>query len=262
MFSFLLGLFKGCDTNLVNPGLEITMYDIGKADCFLLQVDNKNIMIDTGLSKNKEEVLDSLKDKDIEKLDYLILTHMDKDHIGSADNIIEEIQIDNLIMPEQTRDSKQFRKLQEAIKVKGLKPILLHEEMNFETENGKFTIYPPKEMSYEKSNDYSLITSLKYGEKSFLFTGDAEAIRLQEFMDSNNETYDFLKVPHHGNWNENSEAFIKQISPKYAVITSDRKNEPSKEILSILDSEDIKTYLTIDGEIVVLCDGKNISIKN
>lgn len=259
MFSFMLGLFKGCGDNL--QGLEITMYDIGKADCFLLQIDDKNVMIDAGLSKNKDEILKSLKDKEIKKIDYLILTHMDKDHIGSADNIIEEIEVDNLIMPEQTRDSKQFRKLQEAIEAKDIEPILLHEEMRFEIEKGKFIIYPPMKDSYEKSNDYSLITSLKYGEKSFLFAGDAEAIRLEEFMENDEDNYDFLKVPHHGNFNKNSEAFINYVKPDYAVITSDRENEPSKELLSILDSEDIKTYLTIDGEIIVRSDGNQIEVE-
>ena len=92
MVSLFFGLFKGCNKELDNADFKMTMYDIGKADCFLLEVDGKNIMIDSGLSKNKEEILKSLEKKDIEKLDYFIITHMDKDHIGSADNIIERIR--------------------------------------------------------------------------------------------------------------------------------------------------------------------------
>lgn len=261
MFSFFLGLFGGCNKELKNSNFKVIMYDIGKADCFLLKVDGKNIMIDSGLSNNKEEIMKSLEKNDINKIDYFILTHMDKDHIGSADNIIENIQIENLIMPNQVRDSKQYRKLKEAIKLKKLEPIILqNNSMTFETSKGKFTIESGEKESYEKSNDYSLITSIIYGNKKFLFTGDAETERLKEFVNKNKSTYDFIKMPHHGNLDEGIEKLLKQTKPKYAVITSDRKNEPNKELLNMLDEKKIETYLTIDGEIEVLCNGDEIVI--
>lgn len=261
---YLLGnIFKGCkEIQLKNAGLEITVINVGKADSILIEVEGTNILIDTGLNKTSNIVLDTLKEKNIEELDYLILTHMDKDHIGGAKIILENIKVDNLVQADQVVDSKRYEKLQEAITENNYEPILLRENMSFEVGNGKIEIQPGEKESYEQSNDYSLIVTLEYGEKSFLFMGDAEEIRTEEFLNNNNnnKTYDFIKIPHHGRYHENSQDLIDEVKPKYAAITCSKEKMPEKELLNILNDNDVKTYLTVDGDIVIKSDGKRISI--
>lgn len=256
-------IFKGCkEIQLKNAGLEITVINVGKADSILIEVEGTNILIDTGLNKTSNIVLDTLKEKNIEELDYLILTHMDKDHIGGAKIILENIKVDNLVQADQVVDSKRYEKLQEAITENNYEPILLRENMSFEVGNGKIEIQPGEKESYEQSNDYSLIVTLEYGEKSFLFMGDAEEIRTEEFLNNNNnnKTYDFIKIPHHGRYHENSQDLIDEVKPKYAAITCSKEKMPEKELLNILNDNDVKTYLTVDGDIVIKSDGKRISI--
>ena len=187
---------------------------------------------------------------------------MDKDHIGGAKIILENIKVDNLVQADQVVDSKRYEKLQEAITENNYEPILLRENMSFEVGNGKIEIQPGEKESYEQSNDYSLIVTLEYGEKSFLFMGDAEEIRTEEFLNNNNnnKTYDFIKIPHHGRYHENSQDLIDEVKPKYAAITCSKEKMPEKELLNILNDNDVKTYLTVDGDIVIKSDGKRISI--
>ena len=64
-----------------NISLEVTILDTGKSDCIFIEIGDKTIMIDTGLDRNGEQILASLHEKGIDHIDYLILTHLDKDHI-------------------------------------------------------------------------------------------------------------------------------------------------------------------------------------
>ena len=91
--------------NIENAPFEITFMNVGKADSIFLSIDDKNIMIDTGLNSTKDNVVSQLKEKNIDSIDYLILTHMDKDHIGGADAILNEFKVDNVIQADYSKDS-------------------------------------------------------------------------------------------------------------------------------------------------------------
>ncbi|HCW54681.1 MAG TPA: MBL fold protein [Clostridium sp.] len=242
-----------------NAPVDITIMDIGKADCILIKLQDKAIMIDTGLNKTGNEVLDELKENNINTLDYLILTHMDKDHIGGADKVIDNINIYNLIQADYVKESKQYNQYEESIKEKNITPILLHEKITTEINGAEINIYPAQKNYYEKSNDYSIIVELKYGEYSFLFAGDAEDERIKEFVSSNNNKYTFIKIPHHGRYNDMSEELIKSTSPSYAAITCSEEEMPNDKMIDILKKYNVKTYLTSDGEIEIKTDGKDIS---
>lgn len=238
--------------------VDITVMDIGKADCILIKLQDKTIMIDTGLNKNGQHIVDKLKENNIDTLDYLILTHMDKDHIGGADTVIDNIKIDNLIQADYVKESKQYDQYEESIKKNNVLPVLLHEKISTEINGAEINIYPAKKDYYEQSNDYSIIVELIYGEYNFLFAGDAEDERLKEFLNSNNTKYTFVKIPHHGRNDSMSEAFIKSTSPDYAAITCSDEEVPDDELLNILKKNNVKTYLTSDGEIEIKTDGKSI----
>ena len=83
-------------------------------------------MIDTGLDENGETITDFLKKENIDTIDYLIISHLDKDHIGGADIILDEgIEVQNVIQPNYSRDTKQHKEYVKALEKHDIKPTLL-----------------------------------------------------------------------------------------------------------------------------------------
>ncbi len=241
--------------------LKITVLDVGKADSIFLSIGDKNVLIDTGEDENGQDILTYLKRKNVKKLDYMIITHFDKDHVGGADIILNNIDVSNVIQAKYNKSSKQFNQYIKALNNKNINPISLTQIMSFNLNGVEFTIYPPNKETYaESDNDFSLVTSVKHQNNSFLFAGDAENERLQELLRSGNLNHTFLKVPHHGRYNSNSEKFLYAVNPKYAAITCSKKNPADSKILSILDTLSTKTYLTTNGDIKILSDGNSINV--
>ncbi|NMS90845.1 MBL fold metallo-hydrolase [Clostridioides difficile] len=246
--------------NTKNTAFKTTILSTGKSDCILIEIGDKVIMIDTGEDKNGEQIVDKLKEKGINELDYLILTHLDKDHIGGVDSVLSSVKVKNLIQANYKKDSKQYDEYMDSLKKANVEPIVLKEKMNIVINNAEISIQPASKSEYELSNDYSIMTSINYGEHKFLFAGDAEEKRLEEFISENNLKYDFVKIPHHGRYDKLTEAFLESISPKYAIITCSDKKAPGEEVLKILQKLNVKTFLTSDGDVVINSDGKTLSV--
>ncbi|MBY2475431.1 MBL fold metallo-hydrolase [Clostridioides difficile] len=243
-----------------NTAFKTTILSTGKSDCILIEIGDKVIMIDTGEDKNGKQIVDKLKEKEINTLDYLILTHLDKDHIGGVDSVLSSVKVKNLIQANYKKDSKQYDEYIDSLKKADVEPVVLKEKMNIVISNAEISIQPASKSEYESSNDYSIMTSINYGEHKFLFAGDAEEERLAEFISENTLKYDFVKIPHHGRYDKLTEAFLDSISPEYAVITCSEKKAPEEDVLKILEKLNIKTFLTSDGDVVINSDGKVLSV--
>lgn len=247
--------------NTKNTAFKTTILSTGKSDCILIEIGDKVVMIDTGEDKNGEQIVDKLKEKGVNTLDYLILTHLDKDHIGGVDSVLSSVKVKNLIQANYEKDSKQYDEYTDSLKQAGVEPVVLKEKMNLEINNAKISIQPASKSDYESSNDYSIMTSINYGEHRFLFAGDAEEKRLAEFISENTLKYDFVKIPHHGRYDKLTEAFLESITPEYAVITCSDKKAPDEDVLKILEKLNVKTFLTSAGDIVINSDSKTLSVR-
>ena len=246
--------------NIENAPFEVTFMNVGKADCILIKIEGKSILIDTGLNSTKKEVVDELKEKGVDELEYLILTHMDKDHIGGADEVIDKFKVNNLIQADYKKDSKQYDQYIKSIEEKNIEPVLLHNNIKVDINNAAINIYPALKASYSKSNDYSIIIDITYGNYSFLFAGDAEEERLSEFIDTNNKNYTVVKIPHHGRINSLSEEFIKSVKPSYSIITCSDEEKADQKLIELQNKYKVKTFMTNEGEVIVKTDGDKINI--
>lgn len=254
--------------NIITEPLEemkIDILNIGKADCTIIRSKDKTVIIDTGEKNDKDDLLDYLDENDIDTIDYLILTHFDKDHIGGAAKLIKNKEIKKVIEPDYSKESKEYTNLIEALDEKDIKPKVLTKNMSFELDDANFTIYPPLKSDYgeDASNEFSLVVSITHGNNKFLFAGDAQNDRLNELLsqiDDLNST--FLKVPHHGRLDENSNKFFKKVKPKYAVITCSDKNPPDDEVVKYLENIGTKVYLTSKGQVTCSSDGIELNIEN
>ncbi|MGE7917445.1 ComEC/Rec2 family competence protein [Viridibacillus sp. NPDC093762] len=238
--------------------LDMTIFQIGKADSMLLMSGGKTILIDTGEDKHGKKIVDYLEEHNIEKIDYLILTHFDKDHVGGADTIINSVDVQEIITPNYKRSSIQYLEYKNAITANHINPKALTSTYSFTAGTAEFTVYPPQKSKYKIENDYSLIVSVQHGSNSFLLTADAEEERMDEIMKHSVVEHTFLKVPHHGKFEDNTLEFYSMVNPKFAVITSARKRTKAVRALEKLGT---KVFVTKNGTVYVKSDGTSISMQ-
>lgn len=246
---------KNIGTNMEDSHLQVKILEVGKADAIIMSVYDKTILIDTATTEEEDKVVSALKGKGITHLDYLILTHMDKDHIGGAATIIRQFEIGEVIYADYIKNSDEYEALIEAIQNKDQNSTALHEKKAIQIDDIKLVLSPAKEENYEDSNDYSIMVDVVYGTQKFLFAGDAYEKRLKEFLEENSDTYTFLKVPHHGNYNNQTEEFIKSVKPTYSVITCASVKKVDKETIALLKKYNSKVYYTCNGVVTVQSDG-------
>jgi len=241
----------------------VTVLNVGSADCIVIQTSNHTIMIDTGTDNESDAILSFLQENMITTIDYLIITHFDKDHVGGADKIIDVVGIGQIIQPDYVRDSKQYKEYADAVKKKQTSVTKLTEDMEFALDDVEIAIYVPiADFVVGDDNNYSLVTSVIHGENTFLFAGDAEQIRLQELLDKEIGEHTFLKVPHHGEVEDNSEEFFVAVNPRYAVITCSIKEPAEDEVIELLEGIGTEVFLVSDGTVTCMSDGTQISVSN
>ena len=175
----------------------------------------------------------------------------------------EAVEVGEILQPDYVSESGQYLEYREALEQAGKEPVLVTETWTLSLGNAELVVYPPQQEEYkEEDNDFSLVISMTYKERRFLFAGDSERERLEELL---NQTefdlrHDLLKVPHHGRKEKNSEEFLKAVSPEIAVITCSSERPADDKVLNILKSLDTNTYLTSEGTITCLSDGKELKI--
>lgn len=240
---------------------QTDILDIGKADAVILRTAGKTAIIDCGEKGDGKKLIRYLTDNSIKKIDYLFITHFDKDHVGGAAKIIEETEVGRIITPDYIGNNDEYTAFAEAAEKKDITPTLLQSSIDITMEDTLFRVYPPKKSFYkEGDNDYSLVISVTHGENTFLFAGDAEEERLAELPSQLDLKHSFLKLPHHGRYNENTEKFLTAVGPEYSVITCSSKNPADERTVNILKNLGCASYLTQNGAVTVISDGKTINI--
>ena len=247
----------------LNSNFEIVMFEVGEADCHLIKYPyNKNtILIDTGKNeyKIKNEVIPYLKSIGIKKIDYLIITHGDLDHMGEAINLVNNFKVEKVIF-----NCGPYNDLeQELIKVLDKKKIKYYsciKELNID--NNKLYFLQTKE--YDNENDNSNVIYSELNVYKFMFMGDAGIDKEKDILDKYNlSNVDVLKVGHHGSKTSSSKEFINVINPKYSIISVGKNNRyghPNKEVLENLENS--KIYRTDeDGSIMFKIKNNELKIE-
>lgn len=243
--------------------MKITFFDVGKGDAVLIETSESSMLIDSGYDKTFQTILTYLDKQEIRKLDYMVITHFDKDHVGGADRILQNLEVDTVLQPDYLSDAGQASEYYAAMEQKGMEPVLVTETMRLSMDGADILVYPPQQKEYEEEdNDFSLVISMTYQGKKFLFAGDSEKVRLQELLEQTDFdlSHDLLKVPHHGKKEKNSEEFLEAVSPKIAVITCSEEMPPDEKILEILEHQQTDIYLTTEGSVTCLCSSKGLQI--
>lgn len=243
LFLFLVLIFNKY-SYLFDNNAYIYFFAVGQGDSSLI-VSSKHkevILIDTGgLFGNYypiENIINFLKSIGITKINYLILTHGDYDHMGYSSYLINNYKVKNVIFNNGTFNDLEL----ELIDILNKKNITYYQSLEYLNIANSKLYFLNKEI-YNNENDNSSVLYLKLSNYKFLFMGDA-SINVEDKLI---KTYslndiDVLKVGHHGSKTSSSKNFINYINPKYSIISVGKNNlfgHPNREVLKILEQSEI-----------------------
>ena len=245
----------------VTGEFRFSVLKAGQADAIIMQTETHCVIIDCGEKDDGDDIAAYLADNGIENVDYIFITHFDKDHVGGAKKVLDSVSVEKIITPAYEGTNSEYTKYVNAAGEHNITPTPISEEMSVTLDDVLFEVYPPQKTSYaEGDNDFSLAISVTHGDNRFLFAGDAEKERLSEIMEQVSGEFDFLKVPHHGRYNKKTDEFFASVKPVYAVITDSEKKPAEDKTVAALESIGSSVYYTRNGDVNVTSDGEKIII--
>ena len=256
--------------------LEFTMLDVGQGDALYLELPGETTcLIDGGSTSIKKigqyRILPYLKYEGVDTLDYVILTHLDEDHINGIRELLETtgsldgVTIKQIMFPEIANPDEKYMELWKLAKQKGVQPetigtgdVILGEEWEVRC------LYPEKGMYVTDKNDVSTTLQLIFGGFSMLLTGDL-GLEGEEKLLANERLnkVDIWKVSHHGSKYSGGERFLEKIKPQLSLISVGRNSygHPSEEILQRLNAVGSQVETTREGgALMIESDGKIFSL--
>lgn len=264
----ITAVLGGCSRNeklsapAATENFGFSVLKVGQADAIIMQTANNCVIIDCGEKGDGKKILEYLEENKITSVSKLFITHFDKDHVGGAAKVINNVNVEEIVTPCYKGTSGEYENFLSAAESKGLSPFEIDENRSFILDDVLFEVFPPQKKTYkEGDNDFSLLISVTHGKNRFLFTGDAEEERTAEILKTVKGEYTFLKVPHHGRFNQKTEALINSIKPRYAVITDSEKNPAEEATLNALEGSGCRVYETKNGDVFVSSGGEDIEIK-
>ena len=242
-------------------------FDVSQGDSSLLVIGNNVTLIDTGGKVSddnlsiyvKNRIIPYLKSQGIRKIDNLVLTHGDFDHMGEAIDLVNNFKVEKVIF-----NCGPYNDLEkELIKVldnKNIKYYSCIKELNVD----KNKLYFLKTKEYDNENDNSNVIYTELNRYKFMFMGDASISTEKEIMNKYKlPNIDVLKVGHHGSKTSSSKYFINEMNPKYSIISVGKNNRyghPNKEVLENLENS--KIYRTDqDGSIIFKIKNNKLKIE-
>ncbi len=241
--------------------------DVGQASSTVIIFPNDKVMIvDTGSVDSEETFMEQVdvifRANNIDKVDELILSHSDADHIGGTVALLKKYQVDKVVRP-NAKSTSEFETIEDALTVstETYKNVIdaIYSEPNCEVSTTKneswqegeacVKIYAPHETSYSDTNSYSSIVYIEYDEQSFLLMGDAVGVRESEFISDLEDDLDvtFLLVAHHGSKTSTTQEFLGKVHPTYAIVSAEDDVYPTSEVVERLEDADVEQiYCTRD----------------
>ena len=260
----LLMFTAGCGTVASAENLVVYFLDVGQADAAILQCGDEVMMIDGGESSDSSLIYSYLtKTLGITHIDYMIATHPHADHIGSLSGALNACSVGVVYSPVTSYDSKQFSSLVKYTQKQGRDLTVPEVGDSFAFGDAQVQFLSPSQ-KYSNTNDSSIVVRIVHGINTFLFAGDAEWDAEHDMVDSG---YDLsatvLKVGHHGSDTSSSYVFLREVMPKYAVISCGKDNSydhPTEGVLSRLRDVGAQIFRTdLQGDVVFVSDGTTLS---
>lgn len=234
-----LDMFNGVETG--NPLLKSHFIDVGQGDsCFVELGHGKSMLIDAGTAKSAQKIVSYIQNRGYDRIDYLVLTHPDADHIGGAAAVLDAFAVGTTFMPDVVSTTQTFERTIAALERNGCAVVPAVANTTLFTD-GKLSarFVSPTHIVSNKTNENSAVVWMDYGGKTFYYTGDADAADLARVAPGH---VDVLKVSHHGSNTGTSAALVAKTTPSHAVISCGLDNSyghPTRGVLKLLSGSNV-----------------------
>ena len=254
-------------------GMEICMLDVGQGDCLFWELPDGTTFLSDGGSTSVSDVgnyriVPFLKARGVHKIDYLLISHMDQDHINGIKEVLEDgsIQVKQALLPGLQRKDDAYLEMEALLENANVEKLCLNSgDLAAQGDYSMRCLWPPVEGQTDDRNKMSLVMEVEYGEFRMLLTGDIdEQAERQLAATGQLETVDILKVAHHGSKTSSINEFLAAVKPKIAVISSGEGNKykhPSPEVVQRLYNLQADVFNTaLCGDIIIKSNGKTCDI--
>lgn len=254
---------KFADVDLNNEDFNILFMYVGQADSTLIKYKNKTMLIDAGNNEDGKNIVKFLKDKRISKLDYIVGTHYDEDHIGGLDDIIENFDIGKFYLSNGGELGPNYYNLEKAAKKKNLTITIPKVGDKIDFGDVDMEVMAASKFDGKNDNNASIVIQAKYGSRKYLFMGDLE--KQEEAKRKWNEV-DVLKAGHHGSNTSSTQEFLNQVKPKYVFVSAGKNNKyrlPNVKAMERIEKTGAKIFRTDVNEssFWLTSNGNDIDIK-
>jgi len=253
----------------LEPGeLELRALDVGQGDALLTRLDGATMLVDAGPDAPTAgaDIVPQLRRLGVDRLDYLVLTHADGDHIGGAPTVMREFAVGTVVHADRDLSHPVMREVLDLARDAGVAvrrvkrgdSIAWHPQV-------ELSVLNPPEPGPDDDNDRSVVLRLAYRTSAILLTGDIEASAERELVESGVlKSADVLKVPHHGSNSSSTAEFLDAVEPQIAVVSAGRYNafdHPRDGALRRLRTRDAEVFRTdLAGDVTVRTDGRVIQV--
>lgn len=247
-----------------HASLTVHYLDVGQGNAILAESEGHYMLIDGGARESSSFVVHYLKEQKIEKLDYILISHFDEDHLAGAIGALYNFPVDTLITPDYETDSAIYRSYEKAVKEKSYEALHPKVGEQFAFGAAKFRIISPVSYGHEDENQDSVGIILENGKNRFFIGGDIGLESEKEILDAGTEIKaDVMLMNHHGF--HVSRRFFEQVSPSYCVISCGADNSyghPRQDTVSLIKEEQVPLFRTDkQGTIILHSDGNSISFE-
>ncbi|NBI68000.1 MBL fold metallo-hydrolase [Pseudoflavonifractor sp. 60] len=244
---------------------EVHFIDVGQADSALVVCDGHYMLIDGGNAEDSDLVYAYLERHGAKHLDYMVATHAHEDHIGGLSGALNYASVDTALCPVTEYSSKVFQNMVKYLGEQGKSLTVPESGDKFSLGSAEVEILGPVK-EYDDTNDTSIVLRIDYGDVSFLFAGDMEKGAEKDLIETGADLKaDVLKAGHHGSDTSTSYQFLREVSPKYTVISVGEGNSyghPSEEVLSRFRDAGTEVYRTdMQGHVIAESDGKTVTFR-
>lgn len=241
--------------------LCVRFLDVGQGDAALVQCDGEAMLIDGGSAAASQYLYSCLRES-VTELAAIVATHPHDDHVGGLAAVLNAVPVGIIYSPVEAWNSIAWKNVVKYAGAQGVPIVVPGEGDAFRLGGASVAILHCWPDAWTE-NDMSIVLRVDYGETSFLFTGDAEAMSEEMMLgDRAPLKADVLKVAHHGSGRSTTPGFIAAVDPDWAVISCGRENafgHPSDKVLKALAGA--KVLRTDEaGTITFRSDGTALSV--